>query len=105
MRRVTSVIRLKDGADKAEYKRRHDEIWPEMSMLLTKRGMRNYSIWSYENLLFSYYETFDEGFKALEDEKDVELDRRWAAYMSDLIEFVLDESGNAIKLEQMFLHE
>ena len=30
MQRIAFIIRLKPGADPVEYKRRHDEIWPEM---------------------------------------------------------------------------
>jgi L-rhamnose mutarotase len=29
----------------AEYKKRHDEIWPELSALLTQAGVRDYSIY------------------------------------------------------------
>ena len=29
----------------AEYKKRHDEIWPELSSLLTQAGVRDYSIY------------------------------------------------------------
>lgn len=57
MKRFVSVMKFKEGADKQEYKRRHDNIWPELSDLMTRRGMKNYSIWLYEDLLFSYYET------------------------------------------------
>jgi L-rhamnose mutarotase len=29
----------------AEYKRRHDAIWPEMTAVLNEAGIHNYSIW------------------------------------------------------------
>ena len=28
----------------AEYKRRHDEIWPEMKAMFEEAGMHNYSV-------------------------------------------------------------
>jgi L-rhamnose mutarotase len=34
---------LKPG-NEAEYRRRHDEIWPELSALLKERGVSDYSI-------------------------------------------------------------
>ncbi len=106
MKRIVSVMKLKEGADKEEYKRRHDCIWPELSDLMTRRGMKNYSIWLYENLLFSYYEAEEGNGANLEREGDSELDKRWADYMEDLIEHVKDAStGRDIRLEQMFLHE
>ena len=106
MKRFASVIKLKEGADKEEYKRRHDRVWPELSDLMSRRGMKNYSIWLYENLLFSYYETEDDGIRDITSEEDLELEKRWEAYMSDLIEHVKDlDTGRDVELRQMFLHE
>ena len=40
-------FRLFVQADKIEeYKRRHDEIWPEMTQMLNEAGIHNYSIWN-----------------------------------------------------------
>ena len=39
-----------------EYKRRHDEIWPEMKELLRSAGIFNYTIWRDGDRLFGYYE-------------------------------------------------
>lgn len=47
--------KIKPGMQ-AEYKRRHDAIWPEMKALLKSAGIRNYSIWSDGELVFGYYE-------------------------------------------------
>ena len=106
MKRFVSVMKFKEGADKQEYKRRHDNIWPELSDLMTRRGMKNYSVWLYEDLLFSYYETETGARGNLEQEGDSELEKRWAEYMEDFIEHVKDAAtGVDIQLEQMFLHE
>lgn len=43
MNRVAFKMKLKDGCF-AEYKRRHDEIWPELRKLLSDVGISNYSI-------------------------------------------------------------
>ena len=42
-----------------EYKKMHDEIWPEMIEMFDKAGVRNYTIWNIDNLLFGYYECDD----------------------------------------------
>lgn len=106
MKRIAGLIKLKPGASKEEYIRRHDEIWPELSDLITRRGIRNYSIWVYENYLFSYFETDDDGVRALDTKEDILLDRRWAEYMDDMIESVIDVgTGEPIVLECAFLHE
>ena len=41
-----------------DYKRDHDNIWPEMKKLIRDSGIKNYSIFFREDgTLFSYYET------------------------------------------------
>ena len=39
-----------------EYKKRHDNIWPEMKEVLADAGIVNYSIWMQGEELFGYYE-------------------------------------------------
>lgn len=41
---------------KGEYKKRHDNLWPEMKDVLKEAGIRNYTIWNVGNELFGYYE-------------------------------------------------
>jgi len=43
MRKVAFKMKLKKGF-KEEYQKRHDEIWPELTRLLTENGIRDYSI-------------------------------------------------------------
>jgi L-rhamnose mutarotase len=43
-------MKLKPGFE-AEYQRRHDEIWPELSTLLTAAGISEYSIFLDEETL------------------------------------------------------
>lgn len=52
------VMKLKPGQE-AEYKRKHDEIWPEMVEVLKRQGIRNYSIYRHGLTLFAYYEKDD----------------------------------------------
>ena len=39
---------IKDGK-LAEYKKRHDNIWPEMKQVLKEAGIKNYTIWNVGN--------------------------------------------------------
>jgi L-rhamnose mutarotase len=39
-----------------EYKRLHAAVWPEVLRLLTEAGVRNYSIFQKDDLLFGYFE-------------------------------------------------
>ena len=46
---------IKDGK-LAEYKKRHDNIWPEMKQVLKEAGIKNYTIWNVSNEVFGYFE-------------------------------------------------
>ena len=60
MQRRAFSLKIKPGV-KEEYKRRHNQIWPEMRQMLHDAGLRNYSIWMVgDDLLFGYYETDDD---------------------------------------------
>ncbi len=84
-----------------EYKRRHDEIWPELSRLLTDAGIRNYSIFLDEetNVLFAYLErTDDHRMAALPNEAVMQ---RWWAFMRDIMRYD-GEVPAAVPLPEMF---
>lgn len=55
MKRIGSVIKVKSDAI-SEYERIHAEVWPGVLETLKRANVRNYSIYRYENMLFSYME-------------------------------------------------
>lgn len=55
MKRVASVIGIADE-NIAEYERLHKEVWPSVLARISESNIRNYSIYRFENLLFSYFE-------------------------------------------------
>jgi L-rhamnose mutarotase len=103
MERYAWKARILDGM-KAEYVRRHDEIWPEMKELLTEAGIQNYSIWLTGNELFGYYECIDGITHAAKTQAGSEVVARWNAYMKDVMAMELDpDTGAQPKLEQVFM--
>ena len=73
MKREAFKMFLKPGC-KEEYKRRHANLFPELKALLTKSGVRNYSIYLDEdtNILFAYQELEGEsGSQDLGSTRDV----------------------------------
>ena len=54
LEKIAFTMNLKPGF-KSEYKKRHDEIWPELVSLLRETGIRDYSIFLDEekNVLFA----------------------------------------------------
>ncbi|MEJ1088668.1 L-rhamnose mutarotase [Microbacterium sp. Mu-80] len=63
MKRVAQVIRL-DPAQIDEYERVHSEVWPGVLAQIKGSGIRNYSIYRYGDLLFSYFEYVGDDFEA-----------------------------------------
>jgi L-rhamnose mutarotase len=70
----------------AEYKRRHDEIWPELAQLLRDSGIHDYSIFLDEQTLqlFAVLELRDDNRR--DELPNHPLMRRWWDYMQDLMQ-------------------
>lgn len=88
-----------------EYKKRHDEIWPELVEVLRKAGIRNYTIWNVGNELFGYYEcdSVEEAAKVQADSPVVD---KWNEYMKDVMVMEMDpETGAQPLMKQMFILE
>ena len=55
MTRYASVIGMKPE-NRAEYERLHADVWPDVLAKIYECNIRNYSIYRYGELLFSYFE-------------------------------------------------
>jgi L-rhamnose mutarotase len=101
MHRLAFKMKLYRGYE-AEYKKRHDEIWPELSVLLKDAGISDYVIFLDEetNNLFSVLKVTD---KALLDSLPAKaLMQKWWAYMSDIMESNADHSPVSVPLKEVF---
>ncbi len=90
---------------KEEYRKRHNEIWPELVKLLKDQGVGNYSIWLDEetNTLFAYQE--QSGESSSQDLGATEIVQKWWEYMADIMETNPDNSPISIPLEEVFYME
>ena len=94
-------MQLKKGYE-AEYKKRHDEIWPELQALLRADGVADYYIFLDEetNILFAYMaKDAVAGSAPLSDHP---LMKKWWAYMKDIMESNPDNSPVTRPLKQVF---
>jgi L-rhamnose mutarotase len=94
-------MKLKPGCE-AEYKKRHDEIWPELADLIRKSGVSDYSIFldRETNILFAVQkQSGDQGSQDLGSNPVV---RKWWEYMSDIMESNPDHSPVVIPLTEVF---
>lgn len=82
------VLEIRPGYE-VEYKRRHDEIWPEMVDALRQAGIRNYAIFKLGLTLFGKFETddLDATIAALAAS---EVNRRWAEWMAPIMKVEID---------------
>ena len=93
---------VKDGMID-EYRRRHDEIWPEMKEVLKSAGICNYSIWLVGNELFGYYECEKGIDYAAKTQAQSPIVDKWNEYMKDVMEMPLDPvTGAQPKLVNVF---
>jgi len=101
MQRIAFKMKLFKGKE-AEYKKRHDEIWPELKSLLKVTGIEDYSIFFDEetNILFGVLKVGDEA--KLDELPDEPVMKKWWDYMKDIMETNEDNSPISIRLKEVF---
>ena len=72
-----------------EYKKRHDEIWPEMEQALREAGITSYTIFRHGLTLFGYFETQDLA-ATIAALRESEVNRRWAESMAPIMNIEID---------------
>ena len=95
------TMRLNAGMQ-AEYKRRHDAIWPALSQALTEAGVRDYSIHldPETDILFAVlWRRTDHGLDAL---ATTEIMQEWWAFMADIMHTHADNAPVTKPLETVF---
>jgi L-rhamnose mutarotase len=101
MKRHAFKMKLKPGAA-AEYKKRHDELWPELAAELKAAGVSDYSIFLDEETLtlFATQKLSDRNTTAQLPHSPVV--RKWWDSMAPLMEVQPDNSPVAKPLKEVF---
>jgi L-rhamnose mutarotase len=101
MNRIAFKMKLKPGFEK-EYKKRHQEIWPELRALLSSSGISDYSIFldKETNTLFGFQKTSNIG--GSQDLGKELIVQKWWKYMADIMEVNADYSPVTVGLEEVF---
>ena len=104
MTRIAFKMKLKPGCA-GEYKKRHDEIWPELSQLLKESGISDYSIFlDHEtNTLFAVQKQDDD--VSSQDLGENKILIKWWKYMADIMETNEDFSPVTSPLTEVFYLE
>jgi L-rhamnose mutarotase len=101
MQKFAFRMQLNPGME-AEYRKRHDEIWPELVQLLKDAGVSDYSIHldRETNILFGVLWRRDS--HAMDDLPNHPVMRRWWAHMADIMVVNSDNSPVAVPLWPIF---
>jgi L-rhamnose mutarotase len=101
MQRVAFKMQLKKGFE-AEYKKRHDQIWPELAKLLKDAGISDYSIFlDPETLALFAVQKLAPGNTSGELAGKAIM-RKWWDYMKDLMDSNPDGSPVVKDLREVF---
>jgi L-rhamnose mutarotase len=101
MKRHAFKMRLKPGVA-AEYKQRHDEIWPELAAAIRAAGISDYSIFLDEETLtlFAVQKQAENNTSA--DLPNHPVVKKWWACMAPLMEVNPDQSPQCVDLREVF---
>ena len=92
-------MRLRPGTFD-EYKRHHDEIWPELVAEMERQGIRQVTIFFLEPELFLYTETTDAAVWDRMRATDVQ--QRWNRLMLDFMELNPEGRAEVLPMEEIF---
>jgi L-rhamnose mutarotase len=94
-------MELKPGAV-SEYKKRHDEIWPELAAELKAAGISDYAIYLDEETLtlFAVLKLSEGNTASALPGKPIM--RKWWEYMAPLMEVNADKSPAVVELREVF---
>jgi len=85
-----------------EYKRRHDELWPELNDLLKQTGIAEYSIFLDEETLSLFGVLKVEQAEKMDALPSHPVMKKWWAYMKDIMESNPDNSPVSVPLKEVF---
>ena len=101
MKRVAFKMKLHKGQE-AEYRKRHEAIWPDLVSLLKKSGIKDYSVFFDDETRSLFAVLKIENESALNELPQQAVMQRWWSYMKDIMECNPDNSPVSIPLKEVF---
>ena len=101
MERYAFRMRLNAGME-AEYRRRHDAIWPELVDLLQKAGISDYSIYLDRGTRLLFGVLTRVSGHGMNDLPQSLVLQRWWAHMADIMDVAADNAPVAVPLVPLF---
>ena len=104
MQRFAFAMKLLPGFE-AEYKRRHDEIWPELAKELRDAGVSDYSIYLDPDSLTLFAVQKLSADNSADTLPERAIVKKWWAHMADIMETNPDNSPVIRELPELFHHD
>ncbi|MEM5584033.1 L-rhamnose mutarotase [Roseibium sp. AS2] len=101
MEKYAFKMKLNAGME-AEYKKRHDAIWPELVALLKSAGIRDYSIHLDRETDILFGVLWRDDGHTMDDLPDHPVMQKWWAHMADIMASGPDNAPVATPLETVF---
>jgi L-rhamnose mutarotase len=102
MERICFTFQLRPGME-AEYKRRHDEIWPELVAAIKDAGISNYSLFRSDTRIIGYAECEPTAAAAFAAVGATDVSRRWTEwFVPEVIPGLAAEDGTLIQLDEVW---
>ena len=101
MERVCFTFSIYEGQE-AEYKKRHDEIWPELVEVIKAAGMANYSLFRRGTEIIAYVECTPDAATCFAKVGESEHNTRWAEWFTDVIVTLTDENGELKRADEVW---
>lgn len=86
----------------AEYRKRHDELWPEMIEALHAAGVSDYSIWHDPETDYLFGTLVRADDHTMADLPKTEANMRWWKFMADIMDYNADGTPHVVGLDQVF---
>lgn len=101
MERICFTFEIRPGTED-EYKRRHDEAWPELVETIQDASIRNYTLFRRGTQVVAYAECHPDVATAFGKVGATEVNARWAKWFEDVIVALADEQGNFFRAEEVW---
>jgi len=101
MEKYAFRMQLNPGQE-AEYRRRHDAIWPELAALLRDAGVSDYSIHLDRETGHLFGVLWRSDDHRMDELPSHPVMQRWWAYMKDIMDSNPDNSPVSVEMKEVF---
>jgi L-rhamnose mutarotase len=99
--RLCFTFEIRPGTE-AEYKKRHDEIWPELVDAIKDAGLANYTLFRRGTTITGYVECSPDVATAFAKLAPTDVNTRWAGWFEEIIVSLVDEDGNLYRAKEVW---